>query len=84
VHKNKKSQKIRKFSLLDSLPKNEEEFLKRLIAHSEKMISPNNTEIDMFFRGQADRQRAKLENLIKTRAIHKEIRYNGRCSNIWT
>lgn len=47
------------------LPKNEVEYLERLIAHSEKMIGPNNTELDRFFQGQADRQRKRLEDLRK-------------------
>lgn len=62
----KKNQKIKKKpSILDMLPKNEEEYLERLIAHSEKMIGPHNTSLDQFFKGQADRQRKRLEELRK-------------------
>lgn len=62
--KKKKSQKIKKTpTLLDKLPKNEIEYQEMLIAHSEKMVGPNDTDMDRFFKGQADRQRKKLEEL---------------------
>ena len=62
----KKNQKLKKKpSLLDMLPKDEFEYLERLIAHSEKMVGPNDTELDRFFKGQAERQRKRLEDMRK-------------------
>lgn len=62
--KKKKSQKIKKTpTLLDRLPRTEVEYQEMLIAHSEKMVGPNDTEMDRFFKGQAERQRKKLEEL---------------------
>lgn len=62
--KKKKSQKIVKTpSLLDKLPRTEVEYQEMLIAHSEKMVGPNDTDLDRFFKGQAERQRKRLEDL---------------------
>ena len=64
--KSKKVAKAKKTTLLDMLPKNEEEYLERLIEHSEKMIGPHDSDLDRFFKGQADKQRKRLRELRKS------------------
>jgi hypothetical protein len=52
-----------KSTLLDRLPKNEREYIERLIEMTERNISPHNSSVDEFFKGQAARLRKKLEEL---------------------
>lgn len=60
-----KSSKPNKNPLLEMLPANEIEYQKLVIANSERCIGPHGTTMDKFFQNQAERQRKKLEEMLK-------------------
>lgn len=63
------TKKLQESPLLARLPKNDIEYLERLIETTEKNITSQGTTIDEFFKGQAERLKRQLAELRKKSAV---------------